>query len=49
MVSKYTQNLIDVVEEEARVNRPTAMPFIRPDFLSRWRNVSWKSTGGDWL
>lgn len=33
MVSKYTQNLINVVEEEAKVNRSNAIPFIRPDFF----------------
>ena len=30
MVSKYTRGLIDVIEEEAKVNKLTAIPLIIP-------------------
>jgi hypothetical protein len=45
MVSKYTQNLINVVEEEAKVNRSTIMPFIGPDFFIGGETTHGKTQG----
>jgi hypothetical protein len=48
MVSRYTRNLINVIEEEAKVNRMITIPFIRPEFISRLQNYSWKNIMGEW-
>ncbi|KAJ7911782.1 hypothetical protein B0H13DRAFT_1875515 [Mycena leptocephala] len=45
MVSEYTQNLVNVVEEEAKVNRLPAIPFIRPDFISTAKQLMEKHQG----